>query len=91
MTENQVREIVEPIIQMLVKKNADYGDAALDFGHYGNMVSLWHKIKRYRMLVERQQQPNFESVDDTLRDIIGYSIIGLIISEQNSKVPHDSK
>lgn len=85
MNEQQVRQIVDDVVEILLKKNADYGSAGMDFGTYGNMVMLWNKIKRYRTLVENEDDPNYESIDDTLRDIIGYAIIGLIVSESEKK------
>lgn len=82
MTETQIRFITEDIIQILLKKNADYGGASFDLGLNGNMVHLWDKVRRYRTLVEKHnkgESPNFESIEDTLKDIIGYAIIGQII------------
>ncbi|MBZ9583311.1 DUF1599 domain-containing protein [Citrobacter freundii] len=82
MTETQIRSITEDIIQILLKKNADYGGASFDLGLNGNMVHLWDKVRRYRTLVEKNnkgESPNFESIEDTLKDIIGYAIIGQII------------
>ena len=82
MTETQRRSITEDIIQILLKKNADYGGASFDLGLNGNMVHLWDKVRRYRTLVEKNnkgESPNFESIEDTLKDIIGYAIIGQII------------
>ncbi|MDR0895275.1 MAG: DUF1599 domain-containing protein [Prevotellaceae bacterium] len=86
MEEEQVKRIADGVIQTLLKKNADYGGASFDLGLNGNMVHLWDKIKRYRTLVENSNkgiEPNFESVEDTLKDIIGYAIIGLL-----TKVSH---
>ena len=73
MKEEQVREITENVIQTLLKKNADYGGASFDLGLNGNMVHLWDKIKRYRTMVENKNkgiEPNFESIEDTLKDIL---------------------
>ena len=89
LNDNHLREIMSEIIQTLLKKNEDYGGASFDLGLNGNMVHLWDKVSRYRTLVERQinqgKAPNFESIEDTLKDIIGYSLIGLTILEQNQK------
>jgi hypothetical protein len=89
MTEENVRGITEDIIQILLKKNKDYVGASFDLGTNGNMVHLWDKIKRYRSLVEKSLKedsiPHFESMSDTLKDIIGYSIIGLIILDHETK------
>lgn len=80
MEEKQLKEITDEIIQTLIKKNTDYGSASFDLGLCGNMVHLWDKVKRYRALVENfNRQPNFESIQDTLKDIIGYALIGLLI------------
>jgi hypothetical protein len=83
MTEKDVKEITDEITSILIKKNADYGGASFDLGVMGNMVHLWDKVRRYRSLAEKQLcsngTPNFESLSDTLKDIIGYAIIGLII------------
>jgi hypothetical protein len=80
MTEKQVREITDDVIHLLLKKDEDYGSASFDLGLNGNMVHLWDKVKRYRTLVEKSNEtPNFESLSDTLKDIMGYAIIGLII------------
>ncbi len=82
MKEEEVRRITDEVIQILLKKNADYGGASFDLGLNGNMVHLWDKISRYKTLIENKlkgQNPNFESIEDTLKDIMGYAIIGLII------------
>ena len=86
MNEKNLKEITDDVIQILLKKNVDYGGASFDLGLNGNMVHLWYKIKRYRTLVENQNkglEPNFESVQDTLKDIMGYAIIGLLILDDD--------
>ncbi|MEI3791545.1 MULTISPECIES: nucleotide modification associated domain-containing protein [unclassified Chryseobacterium] len=85
MQEKEIQEITNEVTQILLKKNEDYGGASFDLGLNGNMVHLWDKIRRYRTLVEnamRGKAPNFETIDDTLKDIIGYAVIGLIISKK---------
>ncbi len=85
MEEEQLREITESVIQTLLKKNADYGGASFDLGLNGNMVHLWDKIRRYRTLIENKNvHPNFEPIEDTLKDIIGYAIIGLLILKDDN-------
>lgn len=85
MDENSIKEITDEITEILLKKNADYGGASFDLGLNGNMVHLWDKIKRYRSLVEKDNsKPNFDSLNDTLTDIIGYAIIGLHILDDET-------
>lgn len=56
------------------------------------MVHLWDKVKRYRSLIEKQQTnnegPNFESIEDTLKDIVGYALIGLLILKDQANSPN---
>jgi len=82
MDKDSIKKITDEVTEILLKKNQDYGGASFDLGLNGNMVHLWDKVSRYRSLIQSSQSnPNFESIDDTLRDIIGYAIIGLHIIE----------
>jgi hypothetical protein len=88
MKEEDIKGITDSVAQTLLRKNADYGSASFDLGLNGNMVHLWDKVKRYRTLVENSNkgiEPNFESIQDTLKDIIGYAIIGLLILDEENK------
>ncbi len=80
MDKDSIKKITDEVTEILLKKNQDYGGASFDLGLNGNMVHLWDKVSRYRSLIQNgQNDPNFESIDDTLKDIIGYAIIGLHI------------
>ena len=85
MQEKEIQQITDEVTKILLKKNEDYGSASFDLGLNGNMVHLWDKIRRYRTLIENEMKdnvPNYETIEDTLKDIIGYAIIGLIISKK---------
>ena len=87
MNEKEIKIITDEITQTLLKKNTDYGGASFDLGLNGNMIHLWDKIKRYRTLVENSNKgilPNFESIQDTLKDIMGYAIIALLIVKDDN-------
>ena len=84
MNEKSIRVITDEITSILLKKNEDYGNASFDLGLNGNMVHLWDKVKRYRTLIEGTNDPNYENIDDTLKDIIGYAIIGLHILDDET-------
>lgn len=90
MNKESIDGIFDGMSDLLVKKNKDYKGASFDLGLNGNMVHLWDKVSRYRNMVEnkmRGEQPNFEGIEDTLKDIIGYAVIGLHIlkAEENEK------
>ena len=80
MNEDSIKQLTDEISEILLKKNEDYGNASFDLGLNGNMVHLWDKVSRYRTLIDYEnKKPNFEKLEDTLKDIIGYAIIGLHI------------
>lgn len=85
MNEKSIKKITDDVTAILLKKNQDYGGASFDLGLNGNMVHLWDKVSRFRSLLSKNSQnPNFESLEDTLKDIIGYAIIGLHILEDET-------
>jgi len=87
MDKESINKITDDVTEILLKKNQDYGGASFDLGLNGNMVHLWDKVRRFRSLVENNSKnPNFESIDDTLKDIIGYAVIGLhILNDETIK------
>ena len=86
MTKESIEEVFNGMSDLLVKKNHDYKGASFDLGLNGNMVHLWDKVRRYRNLVENRNSGsgsvNFEGIEDTLKDIIGYAVIGLHILKE---------
>lgn len=67
---------------LLDKKNADYSSANISkFGLQGIVVRLNDKIERLTNLIKKNGEGNFESIEDTLIDIAGYSLIGKIVSK----------
>lgn len=85
MTTEDIKAITDEVSEMLIKKNEDYGSASFDLGLNGNMVHIYDKACRFKSLIEKANKgvdPNFESIEDTLQDILGYAIIGLIILKE---------
>lgn len=68
------------IAELLEKKNEDYDSAFSksykEFGMTSVAIRLNDKVERLKNLV-KGNEPNFESVDDTLQDIAGYAILAL--------------
>lgn len=85
MNKESIKNITDEVTEILLKKNQDYGGASFDLGLNGNMVHLWDKVSRLRSLIGcDKKEPNFESVEDTLKDIIGYAVIGLHILDDET-------
>ena len=72
-------KIALEIAELLDQKRADYGAENIKkFGSYGVLVRVSDKVERLINLSKRNNKPNFESVEDTWRDIAGYAILALI-------------
>lgn len=71
--------IMSRIVSMLVKKNHDYGNSfGNQLANHGPIVfkiRMEDKISRLRTLLTTDAQVKDESIEDTLRDIIGYCIL----------------
>lgn len=72
--------IAKEIAYLLDHKRADYGTENIrKFGPKGVLVRVSDKIERLINLTwEQEKDPNFESIEDTWKDIAGYAILALI-------------
>jgi hypothetical protein len=74
------KTIIEPILDMVTRKNADYGDSynrlRAELGEVAFYVRAWDKIFRLQAVDKAQPQTN-ETAEDTLKDIIGYCLLEL--------------
>jgi hypothetical protein len=76
------------LVELLVRKQTDYGSANIMDGPFGPdvgiQVRLWDKIARYENLTKRagegMEKPQFESLNDTLLDIIGYVCLDWMVA-----------
>ncbi len=73
--------IMNRIVNLLVRKNHDYGnsfgDQLAEDGPIVFKIRMKDKISRLRTLLTSEAQVKDESIEDTLRDIIGYCILFL--------------
>lgn len=79
--EDSLDKITSDIVDLLVRKNANYGnsfDRQMDeYGMIAAVIRLDDKMSRLRALTKGEQDKVGESVDDTLRDIVGYTLLTL--------------
>lgn len=74
---------------LLERKQSDYGSAnIMRFGLDGLKVRLWDKIARYNNLT-RQDAADVrnESIEDTLKDIVGYCTLWLMVHHDWMELP----
>lgn len=63
-------------------KQLDYGTGNISkFGEEGIVIRLYDKIERLRTLWREGREPSNESIADTLYDIMGYAVIGLLLND----------
>jgi len=90
--EKNLDEIYAEIKSVLLKKNADYGNASRSTGDdewnlIGNQIRLYDKVNRYKSLLRgmlKGRNPNFEGIEDTIMDIIGHGFLGKMIYNESS-------
>lgn len=69
----------EAMLSMLCRKQADYGPKNITvFGTQGVAIRIHDKIERYLHLTRKNATPQNESLTDTLYDIVGYSVVGIM-------------
>lgn len=82
MIEFELDEIFSEMKKLLIDKNDDYGGSFTSlfkkFGLLSLIIRLSDKVKRLEKLSDDELKIKNESIEDTLKDIIGYGILGLI-------------
>ena len=93
-----IKEIALEIAKVVEMKNNDYNYAFAkgvdEFGYYEYLVALGHKYRRIKSLtVENNEQLVNESVEDTLIDIVGYTLnmIKYIRDKGDDEIANQSK
>lgn len=70
----------EFVSETLCKKQRDYGpDNIARFSHKGLILRLHDKVARLENLLMSGADAQNESLEDTYMDIIGYSVIGMML------------
>ena len=78
-------EILTELKIIMVQKNQDYGPYNIANAPGGAMngllVRMHDKMERLQHLYRhrRGDTPNYESIEDTLKDLANYAIIGLMV------------
>lgn len=83
MNKMQYLDLIQPAIDLVVKKHEDYNNESLLLENYfpfehASYVQMLH-IKTLRLvgLTKQQNKPNFENVQDTVLDLINYAVFYL--------------
>lgn len=82
MTGEEFDRHVAPVRELIAKKGQDYntGVQLADYFPFGRVsyVQMIHmKSTRLRSLIEGRKEPNFDSIKDTLQDLLAYTVFML--------------
>ena len=81
--------VLMPIVELLNRKNSDYGNSYYDlrdkYGDVAFRVRVADKLGRLDTLCQKPAQVNDESRLDTIRDMLGYCILELVYLEEQGE------
>ena len=78
-----MRRVVNDIVNLIEQKNNDYGNSATqtyeEYGDVAFFIRISDKINRLKSLTinNKTQEVKDESIEDTVKDIIGYCLLYL--------------
>lgn len=76
------------VARTLCEKQRDYGpDNIARFAHKGVILRMHDKVARLENLLASGEKARNESIDDTYMDIVGYSVIGLMLLDGSFFLP----
>lgn len=93
--EHEVRKLCASIAELCIVKHKSYGTANLLNSPFKPRtvlaVRLYEKVARMANLIESGHVPANETYMDTLMDIMGYSVAGIMIEQQTFELPMEAE
>lgn len=91
--QDAVTDEVTELVDLLIRKQLDYGPNAISrFGLDGIVVRMSDKLERLINLQQLKSDPEVdESIEDTLRDLAGYAVLGLLVQKDLFPLPMKQK
>ena len=85
--EDEVRIVYDELMSLLLKKHKDYGPKNIADAPGGALnglrVRMHDKLARVNNLVDTGDTPQYESLEDSFKDMANYAIIGLLVLRDN--------
>lgn len=91
------RKIVNDMADLYEKKNENYGDSFgklyQDLGPIAGLVPLHNKLDRLTNLIRSGESGDFESIEDSFKDLACYAVMNLIemAAQKDSKIQEVDK
>lgn len=82
------KKVAIEIAELVEKKNKDYGNSfdktMNEYGSVAYFLRIDDKLSRVKRLIASEAKPEInESIEDTLKDIIGYTLLMLNYTEKD--------
>lgn len=76
------------VIDTVIAKQRDYGkENIIRFGQFGLIVRVHDKLARLEHLAASANDPQNESRWDTVLDLVGYSVLGILLARGQFELP----
>jgi hypothetical protein len=76
------------VIDTVIAKQRDYGKENITrFGQFGLIVRVHDKLARLEHLAATAADPRNESRADTVLDLVGYSVLGILLAREHFDLP----
>jgi len=89
MSSMRYKKILEPIAELLMRKNIDYGNSydklREEYGPTGFYIRIADKLSRIKQLDANPSHVKDEAIEDTIRDIIGYATLELLYRQNKEE------
>ena len=80
---DEVRIVYDELMSILLKKHKDYGPKNIADAPGGALnglrVRIHDKIARINNLIDKGSEPEYESLEDSFKDLANYAIIALLV------------
>ena len=81
--EDDVRIIYDELMSVLLAKHRDYGPRNIADAPGGALnglrVRIHDKVARINNLIDKNNTPKYESIEDSFKDLANYAIIALLV------------
>lgn len=81
--DDEVRIVYDELMSLLLKKHNDYGPKNISDAPGGALnglrVRIHDKIARINNLIDNGKTPEYESLEDSFKDLANYAIIALLV------------
>ena len=78
----QMKKVQKEGLELVKKKNSDYGDSFANYGPIGVIIRMGDKIQRLSTITNKTIQVNDESIRDTLIDLHNYSAMAIMLLDE---------